>query len=267
MRLPIQPANLARLANEASAEKARRVPAQTQLKVFTFTADDETYITLPGTCTIALGLGREPQFEALYHGMQAHDSEALRSVAAQLQKTADPSERDSVELDELVETVKNATTLVDVSYGEKQLLANAPMSDSNRLAIIPMPYNGGNLDPARFRMASYSHDQSENLSGFVVLHQPKVSELERSVIELIPADAADFHLASFGPVAATPATLVVATAAATAMHTPFLGGRLAAEDISRRLDLATLSDDQVRELGDLGSAERLLELRREALWS
>ena len=266
MKFPSLPANLADFLQVASAEKSRRLHSQAQLKTIQVSAEEQTYVTLPGTCTIFAGIDKQPQFEALHRAFVNRDENLLQSVAVDIQDTAIPTEKDSLSTEDLINATTNATALVDISYRHKPLLANLPLSKSNSLAILPLPYNGGNLIPEKFRMETFSEDQRENVTAFVVLHKPKTTDVERALIDMIPEDVTELHLASFGPLAIAP-TLLAATLAATAMHTPFLtAGISPTPDALAKLQSVSLSDDEIRELGDWASADTLLERRRQALW-
>ena len=245
----------------ASQERARRDHSRKTLEAFRFLSHETTHFTLPATCTIFISLQRNPKFDDIRRAMRGKDTAQLQSLARLHKPSQDFKEVHPVMSPDLIALVQKATSLVDVHYRDKQLVGVVPMSPDYDFAILPVPYNGGNLDFQQFHLDSYATNASVIGEGFVVLHEPNATPLERAVIERIPEDAVDLHLAPFGPFTYK-AILVVVT-----MHTPALGGRFITENISRQLALAKLSDQAIQDLGDIGSAERLLDLRRAALWS
>lgn len=265
MDFSITPKELAPLLKCASQERDRRYLSRKPLEAFRFSSREATYFTLPATCTIFISLHSNPQFEDIRREMRARDIAKLQSLARLhkssqvLLKGVDPEMSP-----EPIAILQRATALVDVHYRDRQLVGAVPISPDHDFAILPLPYNGGNLDFRQFRLDSFATDSSVTVEGFVVLHEPNATPLERSVFERIPEDAVDLHLLPFGPVSykAVAALIVVAT-----VHTPALGGYFVKENISRQLALANLSDQDIQDLGDIGSAERLLQLRRAALWS
>jgi hypothetical protein len=261
------PNNFGRLVRAIADEKARRLAAHTNIKVITLEPDEHNDLTIPGTCTVFLGLARQPNFEALFRGFMTRDTEVIDAATSLLR--ANTNEDENVPpVDALIAILEEATSIVDLRYETTALLSAVPMSAERNIAVFPVPYNGGRLEESKFIMSSFSPDQAENVSGFIVLHKPRLTDLERHIVDLIPADASDFHLGVGRPIPAncTPAALVVFVIAATLMHTPFIGRRPQVLELRARLQSAKLSDERINELGDLSSAEELLELRRKALW-
>jgi hypothetical protein len=262
------PANYGTLVRAVSEEKARRLKSRSEIEVITCEPDAENGLTVPGTCTVFIGLGRDSTFDALRQAFYSQDHKVTAETGAALRHRHDSDEEAVPPPDQLIAVVGKAASIVDVKYGDTALVSAAPLSAEQPIAIFPVPYNGGHLPTGQFSLTSFSKGMTNCVSCFVVLHKPRLSTLERHIVDLIPADASDFQIGPGRPIPAncTPGALVIFIVAATLMHTPFIGARANMAELTTRLRSVGLKDEEIKLKGDLASAEELLTLRRMALW-
>ncbi len=141
----------------------------------------------------------------------------------------------------------------ELSYNSKILASNIFIPDDMEVAIVPFPYNGGNINEKEFQLAEFYKDKKTELDAIIIKSTPKLSKHEKEALKLIPSDMTDINIGKAALCYAITAVGVVWTVLAA---TSFCPGMQNDFNVS-------LSEKMIDKLGPIASAKELLRLRRE----
>ncbi len=210
-----------------SAEKAAR-PVRpcgcVVLEIPGAAKDQEFELLTPGTITAFVGREGEPLLGNLTGAVADGDSAAFNRATEQIHQMmaglsreiartrSDPSSR--------ARTVPSSQrqafpSIAEINYANKALVSHVYAGEVLRVNMHAFVYNGGHLDPRAFSMNEYHQPDSRTpLACVLVVRQPKLSEIEREALRLVPSGSSANNVGSALVEPVTPA-LVAFVAAAT----------------------------------------------------
>jgi hypothetical protein len=192
-----------------------------------------------------------PRLEAAY---TKGDEAALRGVneiiAAQLADEPVPT------LDAAAAAVLRSPIHFDVRYGTKVLSRTLTLPDGADVCLVTFPYNGGDLDERNFALDQY-HQAGKTLEypTLLVKVPPQLSEVELRAVEAVPADQIGINIGEASCCPAVTALILIAVALATNAGIW--------QEMGEQMNEVHLTEDQIKRLGPMASAQELVALRRE----
>lgn len=127
----------------------------------------------------------------------------------------------------LVEPGQLFPSFAEISYASKTLVGHVHVDDLLRVQAHAFPYNGGYLDGNQFSMMEYYRaGVNTPLRCVLVIRRPKLSEIEREALRLVPSGASANNIAASVVAPFTPAIMefiaVVAPLAARWVYNEFV---------------------------------------------
>src|SRR5205823_1441599 len=88
-------------------------------------------------------------------------------------------------------------SVAEISYANKTLVSHVHVDDVLRVHVHAFPYNGGYLDRNKFSMIEYYRAGSDTpLICVLLIRQPKLGEIEREALRLVPSDSSANNIAA-----------------------------------------------------------------------
>jgi hypothetical protein len=189
--------------------------------------DDFAHIA-PGTVTAFVARVGEPLLATLAETIQANSSEEFSLVSDQIKKMAAGLSLKIAGAGIYDESQPRAIpSIVEISYANKTLVSHVHVDDILRVHVHAFPYNGGYLNRNQFSMVEYYRAGSDTpLICILVIRQPKLSEIEREALRLVPSDSSANNIAPDLAAPCTPALMaffvIAAEAAARWLYNEFV---------------------------------------------
>lgn len=253
-------------AGRVERHKQGRRQTALSLDVISVTpSDNDDYSpALPGTLTLFVAPKESVELKRLRRAYFERDRKYLSELTANLD--AERRARKPLSEESLADALIAADAIADVYYASKLLQPNITLIEDRRLELISFPFTGGEIDDSRLTAKQFLlGETSHPLDMLVVKHFPVLSAAELDALRLVPAELRDMNVDPYAHVMATPATLIVATIAATAMHTPFLGIVASIADLRSKLKDTSIASDRIRNIGPAASVRELLAARAAVL--
>lgn len=240
------------------------------------TADPHDFPHLtPGTVTAFVAQEGERLLTKLTETIKANNSEEWDAVIEEINEMQEKFLRKIA--GSYPETLpRTLQPFAEISYANKNLVSFVQVDETVRVAVHPLIYNGGHLDRNRFAMVEYYRSgQNTPLTCVLIVRPPKLSEIEREALRLVPSEYSANNIGSSVVQPITPALrdFVVATTPYAAkfvydwavyfLHILLYGGGIAS------LPDAVLESEAFREklksLPPEATAAELVRLRIDAL--
>jgi len=177
--------------------------------------DDFADIT-PGTVTAFVGREGEPLLRKLTKTIKANNTKEFNSVTNEIkQMMAEVSSRIAGAGIYAESQPQALPSFAEVSYFNKTLIGHVYVDDVLRVNANAFPYNGGYLDRKKFSMIEYYRAASDTpLICVLLIRQPKLSEIEREALRLVPSGSSANNIAAALAEPFTPAVIAILVAAA-----------------------------------------------------
>jgi hypothetical protein len=163
----------------------------------------------PGTVTAFVAQEGEPLLTKLAETIKANNSKEFSSAMEEI-KEMQAKFFTKIAPSLIFPETKPRTlpSFAEISYADKTLISFVHVDEILRAKVYPFAYNGGHLDRKRFAMTEYyesGHDTP--LTCVLIIRHPKLSEIEREALRLVPSDSSANNIAPslIGPI--TPAIL------------------------------------------------------------
>jgi hypothetical protein len=243
--------DLRRVGDEAERRVSRSV-AVPQYDYTPSARESNLNLVHPGTITLFLG---RPGSELLQEIRACIRSGVADGTDARLaQRLADISvDRPTLAFPVAIDLLLAQDVISELTFNGTTLVANAFVPDDLDVAVFPLPYSGGPIDPDGFRLINRSADGLGWLDGFLAIHRPNLTAAEAAALAMVPRDAVSVNV---GRHANCYAVTAVAVVAVVALGTYACPGSFAE---------VHLDPDLVRRIGPEGTARELVRLRRQAL--
>ena len=186
--------------------------------------NQEFELLTPGTVTAFIGREGEPLLDDLTRAITDGNSAAFNHAAGQIQQMMAELSR------EIAGThsgpASRARTgsssprqaypsIAEIAYANKALISHVYAGEVLRVNMYSFVYNGGHLDPKAFSLNDYHLPDSRTaLACVLVVRRPKLSDIEREALRLVPSGASANNIGAALVEPVTPA-LVAFVAAAT----------------------------------------------------
>jgi hypothetical protein len=171
----------------------------------------------PGTVTAFVARKGEPLLLKLIGTIQANDSKKFKSVSDQIKKMAAEFSRKIAGADAKSRPLA-IPSFAEFSYANKTLTSYVHVDNILRVHVHAFPYNGGYLDRSKFSLIEYYRAGTDSpLTCALIIRRPKLSEIEREALRLVPSDSSANNIAAELVAPITPALIafvVIATEAA-----------------------------------------------------
>ena len=255
--------------------------------------NDFAHVT-PGTVTAFVAREGDPLLGRLVKSIEANDSKnfswateqikqlgadvASKLAAVKGAKRAKASGKKSTRKGSEGEPRPQAfSSFAELSYANKPLVGHVHVDDLLRVHAHAFPYNGGHLDSEQFSLLEYYRaDVATPLSCVLLIRQPKLSEIEREALRLVPSGSSANNVAAAAVAPLTPALLafVVVTAEVAArwvynefvkLYVAFLHGKTALSALPDAVLEAEDFQHQLKSLPPEVTAAELLRLRTDML--
>jgi hypothetical protein len=177
--------------------------------------DDFADIT-PGTVTAFVAREGEPLLRNLTETIEANDSKEFNSATNQIKQMVAEVSRRIAGAGIYAESQPQALpSFAEISYANKTLIGHVYVDDVLRVNANAFPYNGGYLDRNKFSMIEYYRAASDTpLICVLLIRQPKLSEIEREALRLVPSGSSANNIAALVAEPFTPAVIAILVAAA-----------------------------------------------------
>lgn len=172
----------------------------------------------PGTVTAFIARGGESLLDKLTETIQANDSKGFKLVSDQIKKMAAEFSRNIIGARSYAKSRPRVIpSVAEISYANKTLTSYVHLDDLLRVHVHAFPYNGGYLDRSKFSMVEYYRAGTDSpLTCALLIRRPKLSEIEREALRLVPGDSSVNNIAPGPCDPVTPA--LIAFIAVTAEH-------------------------------------------------
>jgi hypothetical protein len=206
---------------QVSQEKATRPvrPCRCVVVEIPETAEAEDFAAIaPGTVAAFVAREGEPLLRTLARAVRAADSEAFDLATDQVKQMGAEVARRIAGAGSYAESqFQSFPSFAEISYASKTLVGHVHVDDVLRVHAHAFPYNGGYLNRNRFSMIEYYRaDFSTPLTCVAVIRKPKLSEIEREALRLVPSGYSANNIAAAAVAPVTPALVVMAAAGAEA---------------------------------------------------
>ena len=222
-----------------------------------------------GSCTIVIAeksLIKSISATGRYERSERSLAEAIGSKASELNKSKGNIESSETDLLRKAVEIEKGCEFFDLSFNRVPILSGIPVSNSFGLGAVTIPYSGGLLEASSFKLEHYlSGSEDEEWCGTIIPVPPRLSDVEKSVLDLIPSNVGNVTLGyAAGESLMITVTTVTIALFVVAVHCPAFGGS------SRRLlsDTSRMSDSDLEQLrgmiarGDvLPAAMKMLDIR------
>ncbi|KAB2489627.1 hypothetical protein [Priestia endophytica] len=236
--------------------KGKRIERIRRIPVFRL-AGEEYELLPPGSGLLIIAERGSDIFDQLHQALATNDIDTINNINTEIKTTIGRLKK--VDLESAVKVLQASKAVADLYYGQKQVVYNAFTVAGVGFTHVLFPYVGGNFEPSDFRLVEYvTSEKAEQLQSLVVVHEPEITDRERSVLRNLPEESHGMVFGPADPTAGAPAALaVITTHAITASITLVVGacGRPPFDKIER----VDFPDEPSL------TVMQLLETRREAL--
>lgn len=172
----------------------------------------------PGTVTAFISREGEPLLDKLTETIQANDSKKFKLVSDQIKKMAAEFSRSIAGARIYAKSrLRVIPSFAEISYANKTLTSYVHLDDLLRVHVHAFPYNGGYLDRSKFSMVEYYRAGTDSpLTCALLIRRPKLSEIEREALRLVPGDSSANNIAAGLVAPVTPALIAFVAVAAEA---------------------------------------------------
>lgn len=179
---------------------------------------DEFAHIAPGTVTAFISREGEPLLDKLTETIQANHSKKFKLVSDQIKKMAAEFSRSITGARTNAKSrLRVIPSFAEISYANKTLTSYVHLDDLLRVHVHAFPYNGGYLDRSKFSMVEYYRaDTDSPLTCALLIRRPKLSEIEREALRLVPGDSSANNIAAGLVAPVTPALIAFVAVAAEA---------------------------------------------------
>ena len=170
----------------------------------------------PGTVTAFVARKGEPLLTKLTETIKANNSKEFNSATDQIKKMVAEISRRIAGTGIYAESQpQTLPSFAEISYANKTLIGHVYVDDVLRVNANAFPYNGGHLDRKKFSMIEYYRAASDTpLICVLLIRQPKLSEIEREALRLVPSGSSANNIGAAVAEPFTPAVLAILVAAA-----------------------------------------------------
>ncbi len=217
--------------------------------------EEEGVAPLAGSVLMIAARKGNAIFEGLRRAYRARDVEALSKLGAQLKLIVE--KRRVVSVARVVSQVKKAPALFDLRYKTATLAPNVCLVGGVEIGTISLPYNGGHLVDSDFSIVEYHRtDAPRDYDVLLVKRPPRLSELEREVLQKLPAAESGLNIGSIAACPGFTVVIVIIFVAVTVAGKSCFGLR-------DRLAEVSLPPSTIAKLGPAATARQLVSMRRE----
>ncbi|HEY5811633.1 MAG TPA: hypothetical protein VIT23_03150 [Terrimicrobiaceae bacterium] len=273
---------LRRALVQVAEEKATRPVRPCRLLVIEIPemaqAEDFSHLA-PGTVTAFIAREGEPHLAKLTEAIQANDSKEFNLVTDQIKKMAAELSREIAGAGIYDESPPRVIpSLAELSYANKTLTSYVHLDNVLRVHVHAFPYNGGYLDRNRFSMVEYYRAGTDTpLTCLLLIRPPKLSEIEREALRLVPSNASVNNIAAAAFLPVTPVLVaffaIAVEAAARWVYNEFVNWYVCflygCDDILTAIPDAVLESEEfqnkLKSLPPEVTAAELLRLRTDIL--
>lgn len=240
-------------------------------------ANDFPDIT-PGTVTAFVAQEGEPLLTKLAETIKANHSKEFSSAIEEIKEMQAKFFTKLAPSLIFPETKQRALPpFAEISYADKTLISFVHVDALLRVKVYPFAYNGGHLDRNRFAMTEYYHSGHHTpLTCVLIIRHPKLSEIEREALRLVPSESSANNIASSLVIPLTPVLLeflvAVTPVAAQFIYNEIVNfiyfllfGSTALASIPDAVLEAEGFRDKLKSLPPEASAAELLRLRMDVL--
>lgn len=187
-----------KLHNEASIENAMAQRITKNIKMRTMylpEADWENRIGFFNEGTIVTIISHGPGNEYLEGLASAISKKNKTQIQLHCEAISARTHKDA-ERQPGAEAFDGMPVIVDVLYGNAWLAKHVLLGTETQLAVTVSVWSGGKLDDNNFRSHSYSLKKVKTADTEVltVLIPPRLSKIEKAVLEAVPADISEIHV-------------------------------------------------------------------------
>jgi hypothetical protein len=206
---------------QVSQEKATRPVRPCRcvvVEISELAKDREFALITPGTVTAFVGREGEPLLGDLTEAIAANNSAAFNLATDQIQQMMAELSRKIARAGSDAASQRQAfPSIAEISYANKALTSQVYAGDVLRVNVHAFVYNGGHLDRKAFSMSEYYlADSRTPLTCVLVVRQPKLSEIEREALRLVPSGASANNIGAVLIEPVTPALVAFVAIAADA---------------------------------------------------
>lgn len=239
---------------EAARDFEGRIPRAKPLAVLDYQAKDPTsedVLVPPGSVTLFLARAKSPMLRRVRQVL-TKGAAAEAGLVRELRETY--RRRPMVPLEKAVEILKRQSVVASLHYGHGAVAKNLFVPEDLELCIVPLPYNGGRISRAGFRLVQgLKPGAKTELDGFLVRHSPKLTAAEREAIRRLPVESAPFNVGDAANCYAITGVAIVMVVMFATYGCPGRYGDL------------HLDDQVIKQIGPEATARELLGLRRKIL--
>ncbi|MDQ3825080.1 MAG: hypothetical protein M3326_12785 [Actinomycetota bacterium] len=149
----------------------------------------------PGTLVVYYGASDFVEFDELEGALVRGDRGILGMLhqRAESFRQGQPETRTDLEI---LEEVREAPLLFSVRYKRRTLTERAGLNHGQSFGTLTFPFVGLQLDPAEFEVVEHRRVSGEVMYRYLVAYRPpRLTDLERRVLERIPTDIVDITIA------------------------------------------------------------------------
>lgn len=211
---------------------------------------------LEGSVTIFWGRKGGSAIAALERAFVDRDVDKLDALHDKF--IAAVAKRSLTSVAKAVEEALGAVSFFDLSFGGRPLANSVFLPKGLQVGSITLPFSGGKLDPAKFEVREHLKGRTgAKYDVLVLVAHPRLNPLERRALESVPASMQSIQIGAPSNQVITVIITIVAFVGINTMMTLCCG------NIRDRLSAQHLSPADLKRLDGIGSARRLLDLRRQ----
>ncbi len=257
--------SLYELTHPVFAEAQTRPVRFTRVEVINPTLDKKLKgmtLGIPGSLFVFIGRKGSNTLAEL----RAAHKEGGTRLAVMIERIVEQyKDRTEVSVEEAVQATIRQPVFADLLYGGATLAHGLFVPDDLDVAFLALAYNGGRLASGGFTLAErYREDFNAALEAFIVRTDPPLTAAERSALTKIPSDQFINNVATLSCDTTWWAVAFVTVAILTAVGT-YAVATAAATLSPVQMNETHLSEEEIKELDPRASAQKLLEIRRQAL--
>jgi hypothetical protein len=247
-----------------ACEKARRPVRFRKLAAQTYVPSSvfpEKQLAPAGTVTVFLARPGSGLFKTIgAAASKPGDGEDRRAAALVLRQFYD---RKPKPLEEAAALVRRQPIIAELRYGGATLVENLFVPEDLEVTVVNLPYNGGRIAPEGFTLAEYYlEDEVPSLDILVLKSEPPLSAAEKAALKAVPEDMLAINVAN-GPGEGACDILLLTAAVAVEVVVEWATFTLVKAFDDHSMD--HINPGAIKELGPVGTARALVNLRREIL--
>jgi hypothetical protein len=163
----------------------------------------------PGTVTAFVAREGEPLLHNLTEAIAANNSKGFNLATDQIKQMEAEFSRKIARAGTHAEPQGRLfPSFTEISYANKTLTSQVYVDEVLRVHTHAFPYNGGHLDRAAFSMLEYYRaDYRTPLTCVLLIRQPKLGEIEREALRLVPSGSSANNIGAAVAAPFTPAMM------------------------------------------------------------